>query len=228
MSDSIENSQIAGALVIEVIGPLLDDGGAISRTYQDLLASEQVVLRPGAVGQVAGAAIEWTLQTLLEGHGRFDLTGEIPTLARRITREMGGLPRAGSIRPARGAEAAWQQVLSAGGPVLLLFGGEPTLVPELFLSAGLPLPTNIEIAGGGSNGLPRPDAVKSWLGAAGLAASEARGAVRTPAAALAAAGAGLRSVSLVGDPLAEHAMLPVDATAPDLDAFLRRSTIQDR
>lgn len=225
MSGSIENSQIASGLVIEVIGPLLDDRGTMARTYQDLLATEQVVLRPGAVAQVAGAAIEWTLQTLLEGHGRFDLAGQLPVLRQRVSREWEGLTKAGLLRAARFADEAWPRIKASGLPVLLLFGGDPALVPELLASGGLSAAPTVQVGGGGSNGLPRPDAVKAWLETMGLEANAVRAAVRSPAAALAAAGARLQSVTLIGEPVAESGMLPVDATATDLAAFLERSTI---
>lgn len=227
MNRTTENSAKAGGLVIEVVGPLVDDRGLMARTYTDLLAGEGVVLRPGAIEQVAGASIEWALRTMLEGHGRFDLLERMPDLGRRIGREWESLAPSGLLRLAPQAATAWHQILEPGVPVLLLFGGSPATVPELLSGLGLSLGEQVEVGGGGLTGLPRSDAIRAWLEAADLPVASVRAAVRSPAAALGAGGAGVREICLVGVPGTVHGTLPIDATVANLEAFVERSRIND-
>lgn len=227
MNRTTENSGKAGGLAIEVVGPLVDDRGLMAHTYADLLADEGVVLRPGAIEQVAGASIDWALRTLLEGHGRFDLVERASEFEQRVRREWQALVPSGLLRLAPQAATAWHQILESGVPVLLLFGGRPATVPELFTGLGLPLGEQVEVGGGGLRGLPRPDAIRSWSDAAKLPSTSVRAAVRSPAAALGAGGAGLGEICLVGVPGTVHGMLPIDATVRDLEAFRERLTMND-
>ncbi len=43
-------------MVVELIGPVVDDGGAVSRTIAESLTRAGLDLRPGAMDQVAGMA----------------------------------------------------------------------------------------------------------------------------------------------------------------------------
>ncbi len=227
MSRTTENSGKTGGLVIEVVGPLVDDRGLMGCTYADLLADEGIVLRPGAMEQVAGASIDWALRTLLEGHGRFDVLERAPELELRIGREWEGLIASGLLRVAPHAESAWHHVIASGRPILLLFAGDPSTVPALLSGLGLSHGERVEVGGSGPTGLPRSEAIRSWLEAAELPAASVRAAVRSPAAALGAGGAGLGEICFIGVPGTIHGMLPIDVTVKDLEAFVERLTIND-
>ncbi|MEO8478194.1 MAG: hypothetical protein ABI542_01070 [Gemmatimonadota bacterium] len=192
------------------------------RTYAEILAGEGLVLRPGAVEQVTGASVDWALRTLLEGHGRHDVLERVPELELRIRREWEGFASSGLLRAAPKAESAWDRVLKSGLPVLLLFGGDPSSVPELLSGLGLSQDPRVEVGGSGPTGLPRSDAISRWLAAADLPAASVRAAVRSPSAALGAGGAGLGEICFIGVPGTVHGMLPVDATVQDLEAFVER------
>lgn len=227
MNHTTENSGKAGGLVIEVIGPLVDDRDLMARTYADLLAGEGVVLRPGAIDQVAGASIDWALRTLLEGHGRFDLIEQIPALERRVVREWEGFFASGLLRLAPRTEAAWAQILGSGAPVLLLFVGEPHLIPRLFSGLGLGLGGQVVVGGSGARGLPYPDVITAWLATNALPVASVRAAIRSPAAALGTGGAALGEICLIREASPETGMLPIDATVATIAAFMDRLTTQD-
>lgn len=222
MNRTTENSAKAGGLVIEVIGPLVDDHGLMARTYADLLAGEGVVLRPGAVEQVAGASVDWALRTLLEGHGRFDLIGQVPELERRLRREWEGFLSSGLLRLSPRAEGGWHRIVESGHQVLLLFVGEADAVPGLCAGLGLDLGDQIVVGGSGPSGLPRPETITTWLASIALPAASVRAAIRSPAAALGAGGAGLGEICLVGESSPGAGMLPIDATVATLEAFMER------
>jgi len=217
-----ENSGKAGGLVIEAIGPLVDDHGLMARTYADLLAGEGVVLRPGAIEQVAGASVDWALRTLLEGHGRFDLIEQIPQLERRLQREWEGFLSSGLLRLSPRAEGGWHRILESGHQVLLLFVGDPDSMRQLFIGLGLALDGQVAVGGSGAGGLPRPEAITTWLATTALPAASVRAAIRSPAAALGAGGAGLGEICLVGESSPGAGMLPIDATVATLEAFMER------
>lgn len=222
MNRTPENNGKTRGLVIEVIGPLVDDRGLLARTYVDILAEVQVVLRPGALEQVAGASIEWTLQTLLEGHGRFDLLDRVPEFVERIRREWDRLVPSGLMRLGAGAGSAWRQITLSDRRVLLLFGGDPATVPVLLDSLELDRNELVAVVGGGPTGLPQPDTITDWLASHNLPADAVNAAVWSPPATLAAGGAGLREICLVGKTASVHSMLPIDATLQSLEAFAGR------
>lgn len=214
-----EDSAPGMATVVELLGPLIDDRGSFTRTLAEVAAGEGVVLRPGALDQVGGGATAWALATLLEGHGRSDLAEGAEELARRVHREWEGMARAGQLRPADGAAGAWQ-ALRAAGPVLVLFGGAAELARTLLEEAGIGGDPEVDIAGSGPDGMPRPDAIRRWMVERGLVPPDVRALVRSPAAVLAAAAAGCGAVTGVGITEAAAETLPVTATATDLASAL--------
>jgi phosphoglycolate phosphatase-like HAD superfamily hydrolase len=207
-------------VVIELVGPLLDDRGALANTYREVLAAERVVLRPGAIAQVAGAATEWALTTLLEGHGRFELVDRVGELARRVEREWSGMVRSGILRPAPGAFAGWDRI-DEGAALLLLFGGTPTLAAELLDGCGFETTLDYAVVGSGRDGLPRPDSIRHWIADHQLDPARVRAAIRSEAAALAATAAGVGVVGRIGSSDQEAGEgVAVDRRAADLDRFL--------
>jgi hypothetical protein len=215
MTNRPEDSAPARGSVVELIGPLIDDRGALVRTLGETATAEGVLLRPGALDQVGGGAVAWALATLLEGHGRPDLAERAGILATRVMREWGGIARSGLPRPAAGSLEAWPRLRGAG-PVLVLFGGEVTVARALLDGTGLGGDVRLEIDGDGGSGLPRPDALRHWMLRHGLEPGHVRAMVRSPAAILAATAAACGEVVLVGPESEATALLPVTGSRPDL------------
>ncbi len=216
--DGVNDTAITDGVVIELIGPLLDDRGALARTFREVLAAERVILRPGALDQVGGADIGWALTTLLEGHGRFELVDRVPELTDRIIREWGGMVRSGLIRPAAGAFAGWDRI-DDGTALLILFGGPPDLAAELLDGGGFETTLDYAVAGAGERGLPRPDTISAWLDERQVDPTRVRAAVTGSAAALAATAAGIGTVCRIGA-VSDDEHIAVDQTLADLDAFI--------
>lgn len=220
MNHTTENSAPRPGVVIEVVGPLLDDQGLLARTLAEVLVEERVVLRPGAVDQVAGAAVDWSLTTLLEGHGRFELLERVPELERRVVREWERLVPSGLVRRAPGALHGWRRALESDLPILLLFGGPAELVVSFMTGLGLGMGHQVEIVGSGARGIPRPDSLMEWLSRRELTSGEVHAAVRSSAAASAAAGAHVADLVQIGAVASGGMALPTDRVAPDLGEFL--------
>lgn len=218
MVDRPEDSAPAAATVVELIGPLIDDRGALARTLGEVAAGERVLLRPGAIDQVGGGDVAWALATLLEGHGRPDLADRAAELAARVIREWGGMARSGLLRAAEGSTSAWPTL--RGGPLLVVFGGDPDLARALLDDVGLGGDVHLEITGQGADGLPRPDTIRHWMRRHRLEPGRVRALVRSPAAILAATAAGCGEVFLVGPGHEGTTMLPITGVRPDLLACL--------
>jgi beta-phosphoglucomutase-like phosphatase (HAD superfamily) len=98
-------------VVVELVGPLVDDRGASGSTISHVLAREGVDLRPGALDQVAGMAPAHALRTLLEGHGRFELLERLDTLLARAAPALESWALSGEARLVDdGARAAWDRL----------------------------------------------------------------------------------------------------------------------
>jgi phosphoglycolate phosphatase-like HAD superfamily hydrolase len=185
-------------VLIEVIGPLVDDHGAISRTVNDVVTGYGVVLRPGAVDQVAGASAEWALTTLLEGHGRDDLLPELKGMVNSV--HVGWAREAVRATPASGAVMGWQR-LSKRYPSLRAVSSLPPTIINLYLERIAPLGP-LELLMGAADavhGLPRPHAIREAIRVAGCHASEVMAIGSTGGMLLAAAGAGVAELIQIGD-----------------------------
>lgn len=213
MAADIQDSVDSAAVVIEAIGPLFDDDGALDRTVEAVVRDAGVELRPDAIEQVRGASVRWALTTLLEGHGRTDLAERLDEMVAAVERRWQRLFASGEIGLAPSANEGWRRL--TGSRVLLLFGGDPELIATAVRSMELTGVGQLAIGGGGVNGMPDSRQVRSWV--ARLATgTKPRAAVRSGAAALAAAGAGCSPVVLVGAEPAAARVLPVDARVADL------------
>jgi beta-phosphoglucomutase-like phosphatase (HAD superfamily) len=204
-------SGMTGAMVVEVIGPLLDDRGALAAALGKILTGAGVDLRPGAVAQVAGGDLEWAISTVLEGHGREDLSGSTPELVRRVIDTWRHMAAGDEIRLAPGAGNAWRALLESGRPILLLSILPAPLVGELGRRFKLAALEQMMVRSDGPHSAPpRPGALATALAGQGASPGEATAAVPAPAATQAAVGAGCGEVVQVGLPTGVGDTMPVD------------------
>jgi hypothetical protein len=211
------SSASAGPLVIELVGPLWDDGGGFARTLVDVVADRGVELRPGAADQVAGAGVAWALATLLEGHGRGDLLGERAALEGEVVRRWALLGGAGSVRPRSAALAALGRIAGTR-PLAVLTGLPGPLGERLAAVIAETVPVDV-IQADGPDGLPRPDRITAWLAARGAEPSAATALLGSSPAMLAALAARIGNVCLIGDGGPATAML-AERTAASVELAL--------
>ncbi len=193
------------AVAIELVGPLVDDRGAMSRTLGNTVRAAGFEPRPGALDQVAGAAVTWAVATLLEGHGRQDM---VPSeLEGRVRSAWQEAARSAPVLAAPGAVDWWRRLLASGQPVVV-FTGLPRETALLIADrAGFGDIDGLLIDAGGTTGLPRPDALAGRIDALELLAADAMAAASSPSALLAAIAAGIGHVVLVGEGSSAAAML---------------------
>lgn len=191
-------------LVVELVGPVVDDGGAFDRTVRDVLADLGVVPRAGAEALVAGAGARHALATLLGGHGH-DAEPELLARAEvEVERRWVALAAAGTLRTAHGAPERLRRAGAAG----LLTGLPPSVATALLEGAGL---GDVPIGTAGRT-MPHPDAVHDLVGRLGVAPGDVTAVLGSPAAMLAAAQAGVVRIVACGGgdaPLGE--LVPVAA-----------------
>ncbi len=192
-------------IAIELLGPLVDDRGAITRTLAEAVRSAGIEPRPGSLEQVAGAAAGWAATTLLEGHGRHDVAPA--ELVARVTDAWESAARTSTVLAAPGAEGWWRRQLEAGRPVAVFTGLPRTAALALAERAGLGDISAVLIDAPGDDGLPRPDVLVRCLDAMATAPADATAAAGSPSALLAAIAAGIGHVVLVGEGTSAAAML---------------------
>jgi phosphoglycolate phosphatase-like HAD superfamily hydrolase len=214
-------SEVRPFVVVELVGPLLDDRGAVVRALGQMLAGVGVDLRPGAIDQVAGAELDWALRTLLEGHGRDDLLGRIGDLHHRVITSWERLVGSEEIRVSVGAEDAWARLMVSAAPPLVLSSLPKALVSTLERRFGLlGLSDRLVSDGSGGSGLPRSAALIDALGREGISPASVLAGVASPAAILCAVGARCGEVVQVGLPTGIAEGMPVDRFAGRLDEIL--------
>jgi hypothetical protein len=196
----------------------MDDAGVLPRTLGEVLTREGVELRPGSLDQVAGAAPGWAIATLLEGHGRSDLEARRGELEQDVVRRWAELARSGGIRPRPEAvpllEAVW-----GVRPVAILTGLPAAVAGPLAEVAFGARASEAVLAADGVDGLPRPDRLMTWLDATCAGDRDVTAFLGSAAALLAAIGARIDDVVLVGAGSPAAAML-AERSVPDLAAGL--------
>jgi beta-phosphoglucomutase-like phosphatase (HAD superfamily) len=214
-------SAVRPFVVVELVGPLIDDRGLLLGALGQVLAGTGVELRPGALGQVAGADLDWALRTLLEGHGRDDLIGRLADLQHRVLESWERLGGSQELRPAPGGEAAWATLVAAGDGPLVLTALPPELVDTLGGRFGYPgLADRLVRAQRGGSGLPRPGLLVSALEALAVQPARVVAGVASPAAVLGAVGARCGEVVQVGLPTGIGEAMPVDRFVGRIDELL--------
>lgn len=202
-------------VLVELVGPLVDDRGAISRTPAEVVAGLGVELFGRPQEQVAGGEGRWALETILGGHGRDDLAHRIPEMLVELHRRWEEMASGAGMRPAPGA-ARWIEAMARHGREFVVTSQMPVAVAEAVA------------AGAGLGGLagrivaaapPRPDALAALFGGTRSAAA-AVAMVASPAAAMAAIGARIGEIVLVGSPAAATTALPVDRWVAGIDQEL--------
>ncbi len=201
-------------VVVELAGPLVDDRGAFSRTAAEVLRTAGVELPPRGLEQVVGGAPRWALETLLGGHGRDDLAGRLASMVGEVARGWEELVRSGSLASAPGA-ARWLDGMVAAGQEFLVFSQLPLeLAEEVARKVGLPGLVGRMVAA------EPPDAAALSSAMGRRPGSECTALVSSPAGILAASGARIGEVVLVGAASQAATMLPVDRWVGTIDEVL--------
>ncbi len=213
---SPKGSALTGPMVVELVGPLVDDRGALLRTVDEALRRAGIEPRPGALAQVAGGSVAWALGTLLDGHGRADEPDRAATIAREVQAGWERAARSGFVaRP--DAVSWWGRRLDSSATTLVCTSLPEAIALAVGEAAGLEGLAAALVPADGGDGLPRPDRIRSALADRRVVASDVTAAVTSPAALLAATGAGCGRVVLVGaagpvaEMLAEHRSATLDA-----------------
>lgn len=200
------SSGTAGPLVVELVGALIDDGGAFGRTLGEVIAREGVEVRPGSLDQVTGAGPSWALATLLEGHGRSETQDRMDALVREVVTRWDSLARQGRFRVVEGALVALRTA-AAYRPVGLLTGLPSHVAVALLEAAGASEFTSALIPGEGQEGPPRSSSLIAWLQSIERPAADATALLTTAPGLLAAIGARCGDVVLVGEGATSATML---------------------
>lgn len=185
-------------MVVELIGPVVDDDGAVSRTIAETLTRAGLDLLPGALAQVAGMAPAHALRTLAEGHGRFELVEQLDQLAGRAAPALAAWAANGHARAAPGAVEAWRQLAAAGVERAMLTTIPVESASRLTTRLGITVDPGEWLVADDGRGLPHPDRLTAHL-AGRFAATEVVALVQSVGAALGAAAAGFREVVAVGN-----------------------------
>ena len=184
-------------MVVELIGPLVDDAGAVGRTLADVLTDAGLDLLPGALDQVAGMSPNHALRTLAEGHGRFELVESLDRLVARTAPALASWAARGEARAAPGAIAAWGALATPGTERAVLTTLPADLAATVAERIGFSVAPHEWIVADDSRGPPHPDHVVRHRTGRGEVA-EAVALVQSVGAALAAAAAGCRVVAVGG------------------------------
>jgi phosphoglycolate phosphatase-like HAD superfamily hydrolase len=182
-------------VVVELIGPVVDDAGVIGRTLSGALNAAGLNLLPGALAQAAGMSPAHALRTLAEGHGRFELVEEAEQLLQRAMPALAAWAASGPARLVSGAAEGWQS-LAIDGTVRAMLTTLPRGSGNVVAGRlGLEVHPAEWLEAGDVRGPPHPDHIVQYLTERGC--SDAGVAlVHSPGAALAAAAAGCRVIAV--------------------------------
>jgi phosphoglycolate phosphatase-like HAD superfamily hydrolase len=180
--------------LVELVGPLVDDGGSFARTLCDVLAAAGLPLRAGASDLTEGSVPEHAIATVLGGHGRDDDQAAVDRLAGEVRRRWARLTESRECRAAPGAADWVASHLAAGGAVGVVSNLPGLLVATLLERTGLPALAVAE----GSRGLPHPDAILALADAMAVPRELVTVVARSPAVLLAATQAGVAEMVLLG------------------------------
>lgn len=210
MTDVTGKASAAGLLlVIELIGPLVDDGGAIVAAITAPLLRAGLELRPGAVDQVAGMAPEHAIRTLVEGHGRFELLEELDELVLAAEQGIAAWAQSGAVRADPQALDGWRHLAAAGASLAVLTAIPGDLAARAAERVGLVVHDSEWLVAADGRGVPHPDHLTALTGAGNAVAL-----VGSIGAGLAVAAARCREVIAVGS--APGAALFADITVPGI------------
>lgn len=182
-------------MVVELIGPLVDDAGAVGRTVADALTGAGLDLLPGALDQVAGMAPAHALRTLAEGHGRFELVDALDQLLGQTSPALASWAAVGAARVVPGAPEAWLSLAGQGSERAVLTTLPAALAATLVERLGIRVLPHEWIVADDSRGPPHPDHVSRYLAGRG-GPTDTVALVQSVGAALAAASAGCRVVAV--------------------------------
>ncbi len=211
MSGTTENTSAAGPVVmVELLGPLIDDQGAIAAAIAAPLQRASVELRPGALDQVAGMAPVHALKTLIEGHGRFELLEELEDLTLAAEQGIAAWASSGRLRSPEGALDGWRHLAASGATLTVLSSIPGDLAHRAAERMGLVVHENEWLIASDELGAPRPDRLNERIDGAGSVAL-----VGSIGAALAVAATGCRAIIAVGR--SPGAAMLADVTVPALE-----------
>ena len=182
-------------MVVELVGPVVDDAGVVGRTIADTLTRAGLDLLPGALDQVSGMAPAHALRTLAEGHGRFELVEDIARLLRQAEPSLSAWAEAGPAREVDGAGATWHQWGSRGLSRAMLTNLPLPAAKRLAARIGIVVADEEWLPASDERGLPHPDHLQAHL-AGRVAPGEAVALVQSIGAALGAASTGCRVVAV--------------------------------
>ncbi len=203
-------------LVVELLGTLIDDRGAISRTAAEVLRQAGVELPPRALDQTAGGSPRWALETLLGGHGRDDLGGRLPEMAGEVASRWAEIVGGGRLGQAPGA-VSWLDAMTKSGQEFMVFSQLPTaLAEEAVRAVGL-----LALAGRIIEAAPPDPAAIRAAAAERGGHRESVALVSSPAGVLAVSGAGIGEVVLVGTASQAAMALPVDRWVGAIDEVIQ-------
>lgn len=180
-------------MVVELIGPVVDDSGALERTLADTLTQAGLDLLPGALDQVAGMAPRHALRTVAEGSGRFELIEDLEDLVRRHAAAVDNWTGRGALREAPGAGAAWQQLAADDSIERAMLTSLPLdLAKRVAGRLGIVVAEHEWLEASDQRGLPHPDHLRAHHAGGHTPVA----LVRSVGAALGAASAGYRVVAV--------------------------------
>jgi phosphoglycolate phosphatase-like HAD superfamily hydrolase len=182
-------------VVVELIGPVVDDMGAVGRTISEALTSGGLELLPGALDQAAGMAPAHALRTLAEGHGRFELVEELDLLLARSLPTLIAWAGGGNAMVVPGAVDAWQALARPEVDRAMLTSLPAAAAHELARRHGVAVSADEWICADDLRGPPHPDHILRHAGALGHPVEKVA-LVQSIGAALAAAAAGCRVVAV--------------------------------
>ncbi len=208
MTDDTEKGSAGGLLLLlELVGPLLDDGGAIAAAIGAPLVRAGLELRRGAVDQVAGMAPAHAIRTLIEGHGRFELLEELDELVLSAEQGIATWAGSGPVKPVADALDGWRHLAASGARLAVLVAFPGDLAARAAERVGLVVHDSEWLVAADQRGVPHPDHLTRRIDA-----GEAVALVHSVGAGLAAAAARCREVIAVGS--APGAAMFADITLP--------------
>lgn len=182
-------------MVVELIGPVVDDGDAVGRTISEAFTRGGLALLPGALEQVAGMAPAHALRTLAEGHGRFEMVEDLDHLLARTVPTLNAWAIAGTARMVPGAAAAWHALAAPNTSRAMLTTLPRQAAEALAQRLAIAVEPEEWICADDLRGPPHPDHVAQHVAGRGEHA-DAVALVQSVGAALAAASAGCRVVAV--------------------------------
>jgi phosphoglycolate phosphatase-like HAD superfamily hydrolase len=180
--------------LLELVGPLVDDGGGFARTLYDVLAESGLPMRSGASDLTEGAEPGHAIATALGGHGRDDDRATVARLESEVHRRWLRVAERGECQRAEGAEGWVARRLAAGGQIGVVSNLPADVAATLLERVGLPA----LVVASGARGLPYADPIVAITAALGVPPEATTVVAKSPAVLLAATQAGVAATVLMG------------------------------